>query len=172
MQYCGSLYGSQLWPLWHSNMDLFYAQWRKALRTTWSLPYRSHCILLPLITDTMPIEVSMFQRVFNFYNKAIKSPNKIVSYIARNCRFVQSSAMGNNLKYMEYKCNLQSGNLIDLSVLEFKKICLNKWCENVNENDYQVSSIIKDVIHMKEGYYPKFFSDEDCEFLIYRLSTE
>ena len=32
MQYCGSLYGSQLWPLWHKNMDFFYAQWRKALK--------------------------------------------------------------------------------------------------------------------------------------------
>ena len=172
MQYCGSLYGSQLWPLWHKNMDFFYAQWRKALRKMWSLPDRSHCILLPLISNTLPIEISMLHRVFNFYTKAVKSSNKIVSYIARNCKYVQSSVMGKNVKYILHKCNLLLGDLMVLSETKFKELCFKQWSSMVSEDDYQVASVIKDVIHMKEGYYPKFFSDDDCKFLIYSMSTQ
>ena len=124
MQYCGSLYGSQLWPLWHKNINFFYAQWRKALRKMWSLPDRSHCKLLPLISNTLPIEISMLHRVFNFYTKAVKSPNKIVSYIARNCKYVQSSVMGENVKYILHKCNLFLGDLMVLSETKFQDLCI------------------------------------------------
>ena len=106
MQYCGSLYGSQLWPLRHKHMNFFYAQWRKALRKLWSLPDCSHCKLLPLISNTLPIEISMLHRVFNFYTKAVKSSNKIVSYIARNCKYVHSSVVVKNVTHILYKCNL------------------------------------------------------------------
>ena len=98
MQHCGSLYGSQLWPLWHSKIDIFYAQWRMVLQVIWHLPCRSHCKLLPLISDTLPIEVIMFHRVFNFYTKAINSSNRLVSYIAKNCKYIHSSVMNNDIK--------------------------------------------------------------------------
>ena len=172
MQHCGSLYGSQLWPLWHTKMEYFYAQWRKALRKMWSLPDRSHCKLLPLITDTLPIEVIMFHRVFNFYTKAVNSSNRLVRYIANNCKNVHSSLMSNNVNYILYKCNLHLEDLMKFSESQFKKICLEKWCYNLNDNDYQVASTIKDVIHMREGYYPNFFCDEDSKYLIHYMSTQ
>ena len=59
-----------------------------------------------------------------------------------------------------------------LSETKFKELCFKKWSSMVSEDDYQVASVIKDVIHMKEGYYPKFFSDDDCKFLIYSMSTQ
>ena len=172
MQHCGSLYGSQLWPLWHTKIEYFYAQWRKALRKMWSLPNRSHCKLLPLITDTLPIEVIMFHRVFNFYTKAVNSSNRLVSYIAKNCKNVHSSLMSNNVNYILYKCNLHLEDLMKFSESQFKKICLDTWCYNLNDNDYQVAITIKDVIHMREGYYPNFFCDEDSKYLIHYLSTQ
>ena len=172
MQHCGSLYGSQLWPLWHNKINIFYAQWRKALRVIWSLPYRSHCKLLPLISDTLPIEVIMFHRVFNFYTKAINSSNRLVSYIAKNCKYIHSSVMNNNIKYMLYKCNLHFEDLLNLSESQFKKICLDNWSNSLNDNDFQVANTIKDVIHMREGYYLKFFCDEDSKYLIHYLSTQ
>ena len=37
-QYCCSLYGSQLWPLWHNSVNEMCTRWRNALRKVWKLP--------------------------------------------------------------------------------------------------------------------------------------
>ena len=94
MQYCGSLYGAQLWLLWHKNMINFYTQWRKALRRIWGLPSRTHCIYLPLISDTYPIELISYSRFVNFYKKLLNSDNSIVRNSARMSKFVPNSSMG------------------------------------------------------------------------------
>ena len=36
-------------------MSAFCTVWRKALRRIWNLPYRTHCHLLPLLCNCMPI---------------------------------------------------------------------------------------------------------------------
>ena len=114
----------------------------------------------------------MFHRVFNFYTKAINSSNRLVSYIAKNCKYIHSSVMNNNIKYMLYKCNLHFEDLLNLSESQFEKICLDNWSNSLNDNDFQVANTIKDVIHMREGYYLKFFCDEDSKYLIHYLSTQ
>ena len=59
-----------------------------------------------------------------------------------------------------------------LSESQFMKICLDKWCNNLNDNDYQVAITIKDVINMRKGYYLKFFYDEANKYFIDYLSTQ
>ena len=62
-QYCMSLYGSQLWPLWDKNyLNKICVQWRKALRRVWNLPPNTHCDLLPLIASQTPIDIQLKSR--------------------------------------------------------------------------------------------------------------
>ena len=172
MQYCGSLYGAQLWPLWHKNMINFYTQWRKALRRIWGLPSRTHCIFLPLISDTYPIELISYSRFVNFYKKLLNSDNSIVRNSARMSKFVPNSSMGRNLNYVLYKCNLDVADLLQMTGKQFKDVFMYHWNVKLNENDCQVSSVIKDVIYIRDGYYDNILDRFECDLIINNLSTQ
>ena len=172
MQYCGSLYGAQLWPLWHKNMINFYTQWRKALRRIWGLPSRTHCIFLPLISDTYPIELISYSRFVNFYKKLLNSDNSIVRNSARMSKFVPNSSMGRNLNYVLYKCNLDVADLLQMTGKQFKDVFMYNWNVKLNENDCQVSSVIKDVIYIRDGYYDNILDRIECDLIINNLSTQ
>ncbi|CAL4122699.1 unnamed protein product, partial [Meganyctiphanes norvegica] len=59
-QYCMTLYGSQVWPLWDNNrLNNLCIKWRNALRRMWNLPPDTHCNLLPLITSQDPINIQL-----------------------------------------------------------------------------------------------------------------
>jgi len=52
--YCTSYYGCELWDLSGSTLSTFCTAWRKGIRRIWTLPYRTHCHLLPLLCNCMP----------------------------------------------------------------------------------------------------------------------
>ena len=66
-QYCMSLYGSQLWPLWHKSINNVCTQWNIAIRRVLGLPTRTHRDLLPMIAEQLPIEVSLHCRLIKFF---------------------------------------------------------------------------------------------------------
>ena len=172
LQYCGSLYGAQLWPLWHKDIDVFYTQCRNALRKVWSIPIHTHCRYLPLITDSLPAEVSAYTNFLNFYSKAINSSNSIVRYVTNMSKHVPSSTMGRNLNHVLYKCNLNINDLHDLTEQQFKKLSLERWLNNVNDDDCQTCSVIKDMIHVRDGFYKKIIDNDECNFIIENLCTK
>merc|ERR1712240_952700 len=53
-QFCMSLYGSQLWPLWSNKLDTLKTKFSIALRRAWSSPAMTHRNLLPLIAGMHP----------------------------------------------------------------------------------------------------------------------
>ena len=83
-QYCCSLYGSQLWPLWHDSVNTMCIQWRNALHKVWTLPYGSNINLIPLIAECAPLDVALVFRFIKFYRTVALSDNNImvVNYIA------------------------------------------------------------------------------------------
>ena len=150
----------------------FYTQWRKALRRIWGLPSRTHCIYLPLISDTYPIELISYSRFLNFYKTLLNSDNSIVRNSARMSKFVPNSSMGRNLNYVLYKCNLDVADLLQMTGKQFKDVFMYHWNVKLNENDCQVSSVIKDVIYIRDGYYDNILDIVECDIIINNLSTQ
>jgi len=50
--YCSSIFGSELWSLDVSDIEVFCVAWRKGLRRVMSLPPATHCYLLLLLSCT------------------------------------------------------------------------------------------------------------------------
>ena len=65
--YCLDLYGSQLWKYSKNDVNAFYTAWRKVVRRFWKIPSTTHCILLPSISKSLPIEFLMEQDVREAY---------------------------------------------------------------------------------------------------------
>ena len=77
-QYCYTLYGSQLGPLWHDSVNKMCIQWRNALRKVWKLPYGSHGVLISLLAECIPLDVALVYRFIMFYRTVALSDNMVI----------------------------------------------------------------------------------------------
>ena len=165
-QYCSSMYGSQLWDKTSSAIETMYTQWRKAHRQVLSLPYKTHCDLLPLIADNMPLEYILDCRYIAFYKSIISSNNKIISFTANYKTFECTSTMGKNITHLMHKYNLVIDEMKSLSKHSFKELCYNKWMSGINIEYPRYAQIIKDMIGMKEESGTRLFSNDECQCII------
>ena len=55
--YCCSYYGAPLWCLQSNMVSRLCVAWRKASRKIWRLSPRTHCDILPLLSDCVPLDI-------------------------------------------------------------------------------------------------------------------
>ena len=120
------MYGSQLWDLTNQKVEDICIQWRKKLRRVLSVSNMTHCDLLPLIADNMPIKVKLDCKYIGFYKSIANSDNDLVRYAAKCKLFDHSSTMGRNITYLIHKYELQVEDLLTLSKYKVKEHCYNK----------------------------------------------
>ena len=165
-QYCCSMYGSQLWNMTSLKVRMLYTQWRKAHRQVLSVPYMTHCDLLPLIADNMPLESILDCKYISFYKSIATSANKIVSYTAKSKLFDHTSTLGKNMTHIMHKYELDIDNIVSFSKCKVKEICYNKWVDSVNAEYPIYAKIIREMIMMKEERYKREFYDNECDLII------
>ena len=61
-----------------------YVLWHKAIRRIFKLPYRTHCNLLPLIVNDLPIDVQLHLRFLKFSLNSVSSDNDIIAICAKH----------------------------------------------------------------------------------------
>ena len=66
-QYCSSMYGSQLWSMNSNSVEKIFSKWRKYHRIALEVPYKTHCDLLPLIADNLPLECTLDLKFISFF---------------------------------------------------------------------------------------------------------
>jgi hypothetical protein len=104
--YCTSLYGIQLCDLQKSHK--LHVTYRKAIRTMWGLPYRTHCSLLPCITRSLCSIHMCSKRFLNFAANALQHESPVVKYIFNNALSCKNSVFAKNLTFCTSQLNLQA----------------------------------------------------------------
>ena len=165
-QYCSSMYGSQIWDLTNQKVDDICTQWRKKHRRVLSVPNMTHCDLLPLIADNMPMELILDCKYIGFYKSIANSDNELLRYTSKCKLYDHSSTLGRNMTHLIHKYELQVDDMLFLSKNKIKEHCYNKWINQINEEYISYALIIKDMIKMKENRCVRHFSDTDCNFII------
>ena len=121
------MYGSQLWILTSQKVDRMCVQWRKAHRQVLSVPKQTHCDLLPLISNSMPLNCLLESKFLTFFKSLTTSENSIVRYMAISRLSDHSSTFGSNVKNLLYKCGLSADNILSSSKSIIKTHMYNKW---------------------------------------------
>jgi len=80
--YCTSYYGCEFWSLSNSNVKEFCVAWRKSLRRVWVLPFQTHCVLLPLLSQCLPALDEICRRSLNFVRSCFRHESAFVQFIA------------------------------------------------------------------------------------------
>ena len=70
--------------------------WNKAVRKIWHLPYRTHCSLLPHLTQTVNMNSELICRYVKLYDNMCKFNNSNVNYIAKYAKYNVHGPLGKN----------------------------------------------------------------------------
>ena len=134
-------------------------------RCVLSVPNMTHCDLLPLISDNMPLELILDCKYIGFYKSIANSDNVLLRYASKCKLFDHSSTLGRNMTHLIHKYEIHINDMLFLSKRKIKEHCYNKWINQINEEYIKCSLIIKDMIMMKENRSVRHFSDMDCNFI-------
>ena len=172
IQYCSSFYGSQIWPIYRSDlMKKISVNWRNALRRIWSVPSNTHCDILPLLASQSPIDIQLKCRFLKFYRSIINSDNALIRYLSNVMTFTNRSTMSSNFNRILYDLNMDACELAELSLKKVKDMYYSKWLNSV-DNQYLIhSKVINELIMMKEGIFYRDFDSFQCDLIINFLCT-
>ena len=105
-------------------VSFFFVAWRKSIRLLWSLPYRTHCNLLPIICEDLPVEYQLHIRFFKSNQSNINTDNELVKLCARLCMDGSMSDTGKSLTYICSKYGLIRRDVHDLCTRTLKHVVL------------------------------------------------
>ena len=170
-QYCSSMYGSQLWLLDSNGVDKILSKWRKYHRVVLEVPNTTHCDMLPLISDRMPLECTLDLKYISFYKSIAASKNVILNFMAKHMLQSHSSTLCRNMRHLCYKYDLRIDNILASSIGSTRKEVYNKWLSGVNESYPIHAKVVKDMLGIKEERYTRILSNDDCNLVIEFLCT-
>merc|ERR1711895_27135 len=110
----------------------------------------SHCDLLPLISENMPLECSLELKFIAFYKSIATSENKILSYMAKNMLQSLNSTMRKNIRYLSYKYDMSIDWMRTASKGKLRKHIYDKWISGIDKTYPIHSSVIKDMMNVRE----------------------
>ena len=150
-QYCMSLYGCQLWPLWSNKIDILKTKFSIALRRVWSLPPRTHRDLLPLISCMQPLEVAIQARIHKFVKTLEESENEIVNYIVKYAATAPESILGRNIRILCSKLNKTYKEMLELSETKVKELLYTVWRREIYEDYISRADVIRELLLVREN---------------------
>ena len=168
-QYCSSMYGSQLWLL--SKSEKMCSKWRKYHRIVLGVGNTTHCDLLPLIADNMPLDCILDLKYLSFYRSIMSSENRVIKYTAHMMSKFHTSTLCKNVKHLRYKYDISVENITKFSKCKLKKHCYSKWLSQVDVSYPSYASIIRDMVLMTEDRCTRIFSNDECKRFIDFLCT-
>ena len=79
--YCMSAYGAALWNYDHVSVEKYWRARRRCVRRIFSLPYTTHCTLLPEGCNDRPVQLQLHSSFFQFFESCCQSKNCLVKVL-------------------------------------------------------------------------------------------
>ena len=99
--YCCSFYGSPLWDL-SVHLESIATAWRRGLKCIWGVPRQTHREVVALLSESVPIELSLYKRLCKFVKTAFTGPSKITAAVMRSARLNPISPFCKNMNLLSY----------------------------------------------------------------------
>ena len=161
-KYCTSFYGSVFLPIYDNTMDDIYKAWRIAVRKVWRVPWTTHSDLLPHLAGVMPPELSFARNAISFAKLLLRSENPIVKMVTGMGLYGYHFILGQNVKYLTSKYNLDSDTVIE----DWKGQC------QAQHDRVRLCEQIKELCYMRDTYQQHILSRVEIKNLIDTLCTE
>lgn len=155
--YCMPLYGAMLWDFSCNDMEYFFTQWRKCVRKIWALPPTTHCDLVHLICQDIPVKHQLHKRFIRFFLSLSSSENVYVSKCAQLALNGSCSNVCHSLNHVAYKNNIDKYSLGN--ICEFYSDALEK--------DLMAAGSIIDLCYLRDTGCSAFSRHEINDLLLF-----
>jgi hypothetical protein len=170
--YCTSFYGCELWQLYNANIESFCVAWRKGLRRVWKLPYATHCSLLPVVSQCLPIFDELCRRFLNFARFCVTHECPLIRFIA-NYGIIHArslSLIGQNVLYCLKRYNCTYNSFLHGSINRIINMHHNN---SIEDSTYSTANLLSELINIRDGFLETsiHFSNEELSFMIDKVCT-
>lgn len=97
--------------MFNNCMGEVFTAWRVAMRRVWRVPWKTHCRLLPHLSECIDIELGFSKRCINFLDMTSKSKHNAVRMITNIGFSGLHSILGDNMKYMNSRYGINVNNM-------------------------------------------------------------
>ena len=172
--YCTNFFGCELWSLSNEKINDICIAWRKGSRRVWELPCNTHCFLLPLLGNCLPLFDEICRRSLNFIRSCFVHESNLIRFVATNaiCFSRNNSFLGHNILFcMErYKCSLHDILIGNVNLI------VNQYCNSLVDDDQLLTaSFLSELIAIRDrrlsfsnGF---FFSNRELSDIITYVCT-
>jgi hypothetical protein len=170
--YCTSFYGCELWQLFNPTIESFCVAWRKGLRRIWKLPYNTHCSLLPVVSQCLPIFDELCRRFLNFARSCVTHECPLIRFIANN-GIVHSrslSPIGQNVLYCLNRYNCTYNSFLCDSV---NRIINCYYSNSIEDSTFCTANLLIELISVRDGISEIAIdlNKEELQFIIDNVCT-
>jgi hypothetical protein len=163
--YAVSMYGCESWN--YKSLDIVSVCWRKCIRQIYNLPYRTHCDLLPFVTESLPIEFEIVCRFVKFIQKCCRHENPALSNIARIALEGHGTTFSENVIEICKAFKLTKNDIVDISTANLYTKCETLFLEKLKiKKKINVSCVdlLKCLLHERENSL--FLTSEEAQQLL------
>ena len=136
----------------NNKLEDFCKTWRKGMRKIWNIPANSHCDLVYLISDNLPIFDEICRRVHNFIFKCLTCESDMVRDIAYfGLHNLSNSPIGRNAIF----CRLKFHDLNSRPIMFNAKLSVrsvqSQFLYNLSNDSLCTARMINELILIREG---------------------
>jgi len=123
--------------------------WRKGLRRVWDVPRRTHCNILPLLCNELPLYDEICKRTANFINSCLTSDCVLVKRLVY--RAIYFERMRLPIGIYALTCCMRYGLV---NIRNFDRFTLRRWFEGtVTEELLSDVLVLLELIFIRDGSF-------------------
>ena len=149
-----------------NGVDKIFSKWRKYHRIALEVPYTTHCDLLPLIADNLPLDCTLDLKFISFFKSIATSDNSIIRYTGKCMMKSHTSTLCRNMRHMLYKYDISINEILSSTKGKIRKMFYNKWLTGIDQEYPFRANIVKDMYGIKEERYTRIYSNNECNDII------
>jgi len=81
ISYCYSLYGCVIWDITNVHVERICSTLKAGVRRIWVLPLNTHNVLIPLISDRLPLYDEIRKRMLTFIQSCLLSNSISIQFV-------------------------------------------------------------------------------------------
>jgi hypothetical protein len=132
----------------NTHIEDLCVSWRQSLRRVWKLPYTTHCYLLPLLSQCLPLEDEICRRSLNFIRECLCNRSRLVTAIANYGIYYgrQNSFLGHNALFWSSKFNVNVCDIVSGEV-NVSPAVNNSVNTKIEEHQIRSASFLRELVY-------------------------
>ena len=141
--------------------------WRKGLRRAWGLPADTHCALLPILSNSLPVIDKLAKRSVRFIQNCLDSDSLVVRTMSSNGVCVGRMCWRNAF----LSCSRFSTKINDLSKLTVTQM-RRHYQSALNDEIVNTTSVLLELLFIRGGAYSFDFDTDEVNMFISCISCQ